>query len=118
MVATSSGRALARAIALSVGLSAVLARCAAPEAVRRIERAHAGSTYEGSTTGCGIRSPTVRRFGADLRAAVLWARQVVHTARALPCEAVIDAVHGATREGVYRVWQDRNGAAAEGSTRP
>ena len=97
---------------------ALAAGCARPEALRRIEAAHPGASYEGSTTGCGAISPTARRFGGDLRAAVLWARQAVHTTRALPCEATIEAVSGGTggtHRAVYRVTQRVDGTMVEGA---
>ena len=77
--------------------------CAAPAPLKAIQRAHPGASYEAETAGCGARVPAGRRFGGDLRAAVLWGRVVTDTARVVPCEVVIAAVREDSRVPVYLV---------------
>ena len=96
----------------------LLAGCATPQVVRRIEAAHPGAAYEATTQGCDPGGVTTRRFGQDLRLAVLWSRQAVRGARLLPCEVVIDAVTGGTRRPVYRVRWTRDSARTEGAMPP
>jgi hypothetical protein len=82
----------------------------APADLGRIAREHPAAAFEAALAGCGSRQLTARRFGRDLRTAVLWSRQAVDTARVLPCEAVIDAVEGGTRRPVYRITRAPGGA--------
>ena len=92
--------------------------CAPPGEVRRIGEAHPGAQYEGAIHGCGAVGPSGRRFGANLRLAILWSREVVHEARAFPCEVVIEAVDGDARQPVYHVARDRAGVRTEGALPP
>ena len=99
-------------------LAALLTGCATPDVVRRIEASHPGAQYEATALGCGSSGPTARRFGRDLRLAVLWSRQVVREARRLPCEVVVEAVtHGAHRP-VYRIRWSRDASRTEGAVSP
>ena len=95
-------------------LLATTVGCAAPAVVREIEAAHPGAHYDAIATGCGAGAPTGRRFGPDLWLAVLWSRQVVRSARQLPCEAVIQAVTGTESRPVYRVRWPRDAPLSEG----
>jgi hypothetical protein len=84
-------------------LATLCVACAAPQQLVAITRSHPGASYEAETDGCGRRVPVARRFGGDLRAAVLWGRTVTDSARAVPCEIVIDAVQADSREPVYQI---------------
>ena len=92
--------------------------CAPSDTVRRIGAAHPHARYEGAIHGCGVVGPSARRFGGSLRLAVLWSREVVHEARAFPCEAVIEAVEDSSRQPVYHVVRDRTGLLTEGTLPP
>jgi hypothetical protein len=89
-------------LALAV-LATLCIACAAPQRLRDITRSHPGASYEAQTDGCGRRVPVARRFGGDLRAAVLWSRTVTDSARVVPCQVEIEAVQGGSREPVYRI---------------
>jgi hypothetical protein len=88
--------------------------CATPATVRRIAAAHPEAVYETIAEGCSWHQRTAgRRFGRDLRAAWLWARQVVGAATTLPCNAAIEAVEAGARRPVYRVARDALGHRTE-----
>jgi hypothetical protein len=82
-------------------------------ALARIPRDHPAATFEATLRGCGSRQVAARRFGRELRTAVLWGRQAVDSARVLPCEAVIEAVESGTRRPVYRILRQSSGAVEE-----
>lgn len=79
--------------------------CATPAIVPRIQAAHPGASYEATARGCGTGEVSSRRFGANLRLALLWSRQAVRSPRRLPCEVTVEAVAGPTRQPVYRAAQ-------------
>lgn len=100
----------------SAALAVVLGACATPQVVPRIRAATPGATYEGVALGCDVhfrRGGERQHFGENLRRAVLWSRQVVGAARALPCEAVIVAVTDRGRVTVYRVAWTEGGRTEE-----
>ena len=90
----------------------LVAGCAAPAEVRRVEAAHPGARYEATST-CAPGGAMARRFSGDLRAAVLWSRQVVREARVLPCEVVVEAVRAGQRQSVFRTRRARTGPPVE-----
>jgi hypothetical protein len=110
-------RLTARASVTAASVAALLGGCGTPEVIRRVAAAHPGATYEATATGCGSTAPASRRFGGDLRLAVLWSRETARAARQLPCEIVIDAVTGGSRQPVYRVRLAREGRT-EGAVPP
>jgi hypothetical protein len=81
--------------------------------IERIVREYPTATFEARLRGCGSRQATTRRFGRELRTAVLWGRQAVDSARVLPCEAVIDAVESGTCRPVYRILHQASGVVEE-----
>ena len=78
-------------------------------AIARIAHERPTATFEAGLRGCGSRQSTTRRFGRELRTAVLWGRQAVDSARALPCEAVVEAVEDGARSPVYHILRNARG---------
>jgi hypothetical protein len=87
--------------------------CHQPRAAHPLKIANPGATFEVQLSGCSTTGPTGRRFGQDVRSAVLWSTERVQTAAYLPCTATIHAVRGGQRAAVYRVSRTRAGAYTE-----
>lgn len=87
--------------------------CRPPRAAHPLEIANAGAVFEVELSGCFTSGATGRRFGPDVRAALLWTSERVHTAGYLPCTATVRAVCGGQRTAVYRVSRARDGAYSE-----
>ena len=100
-------------IAAAVALT-ILPACAPPAVVAEIKTRYPAASFVATTRGCELlRSATSRRFGEDLKGAVLWARQVVGTARLSMCEVTVDALTANDRVPVYRVIRGANGRRVE-----
>lgn len=90
-----------------------------PAEVRQIQAAYPDATYETRVEGCDRHPPIMgRRFGRDLRAAVLWSRQVVGSSRLPACEVVISAVIQHEQRPVYYVSRSGSGMRSEGVLLP
>jgi hypothetical protein len=109
MVILPVSRRFVLAVVAAVGLLA----CRPPPAAYPIAAANRGATFEVRLTGCSTVGAAGRRFGPNLRAALLWSSERVHTGSLLPCTATIDAVRGSDRHAVYRVSRTRDGAYVE-----
>jgi len=92
--------------------------CRPPRAAHPLEIANPGAAFEVELSGCFASGATGRRFGPDVRAALLWSSERVHTAVYLPCTATIWAVRGGQRTAVYRVSRSRAGAYTEEMLHP
>lgn len=68
--------------------------------------------------GCVTAGESARRFGSDARAAVLWARERVKSARYFPCIALISAATAADTIDVYRMSLTRDGKYEERALGP
>jgi hypothetical protein len=90
-----------------------LAGCRPNRAAHPLELANKGAEFEVRLTGCSTTGVTGRRFGPNVRTALLWAGERVHTASYLPCTAIIDAVRGPERHAVYRMSRSREGGYVE-----
>jgi len=69
--------------------------------------------FEVQLSGCSTTGVTGRRFGPNVRTALLWSSERIHTAAYLPCTATIEAVRGTERRAIYRVSRTRDGAYVE-----
>jgi hypothetical protein len=98
---------------LAVFSALVALGCRAPGAAHRLQVANPGAAFDVELSGCGTTGATGRRFGPDVRTALLWSSERVHTAAYLPCTATIQAVRGAQRTAVYRFSRTRDGAYRE-----
>jgi hypothetical protein len=87
--------------------------CHPPRAAHPLQVANPGAKFEVQLSGCSTVGATGRRFGPDVRSALLWSSERVHTAAYLPCAATIHAVRGGQRTAVYRVSRARDGAYTE-----
>jgi hypothetical protein len=96
----------------------VALECHPPRAAHPLQVANAGATFEVELNGCFTTGPTGRRFGPDVRAALVWSSERVHTAGYLPCTATIRAVRAGQRTAVYRVSRTRDGAYTEEMLHP
>ena len=99
------------------GLVAVVA-CHPPRAAQLLQVANPGATFEVRLDGCSTRGETGRRFGRDVRAALLWSSERIHSATYLPCTATVHAVRDGQRRPVYRVSRTREGAYSEALLHP
>jgi hypothetical protein len=106
-------RSLYQSILPALGAATGMLACRAPRAAHPLEVANRGAMFEVRLNGCSTRGATGRRFGADVRTALLWSSERVHTASYLPCTATIDAVSGSERHVIYRVFRTRDGPYVE-----
>ena len=100
---------LALALVLSIGVPG----CRGPRAAHPLKVANPDATFEVELSGCNTTGVSGRRFGPNVRTALLWSHERVHTATYLPCTATIAAVRGNERHAVYRVSRTRDGAYVE-----
>jgi len=101
-----------RIYAVAVALLA-FSSCRPHRAAHPLELANRGATFEVRLTGCSTAGVTGRRFGTNIRTALLWSGERVHSASYLPCTATIDAVRGVERHAVYRMTHSRDGSYLE-----
>jgi hypothetical protein len=92
--------------------------CHPPPAAHALQVANPGATFEVLLSGCSTIGATGKRFGPDVRSALLWSSERVHAAGYLPCTATIHAVRGAQRTAVYRFSRTREGAYTEQLLQP
>jgi hypothetical protein len=89
-----------------------LVACHPHRAEHPLAVANQGATFEVRLSGCSS-TDIGRRFGHDVRTALLWSSERVHTASYLPCTATMDAVRGNERHTIYRVTRGRDGSYRE-----
>jgi len=87
--------------------------CRPHRAADPLELANTGAVFDVRLNGCTTTDPVGRRFGTNIRTALLWSSEVVHTASYLPCTATIEAVRDGQRRTVYRFSRSRDGAYVE-----
>jgi hypothetical protein len=92
--------------------------CRPPRAAHPLQVANPGATFEVLLSGCSTIGAAGRRFGPDVRSALLWSSERVHTAGYLPCTATIQAVRGGQRTAVYQFSRTRDGAYTEALLHP
>ena len=90
-----------------------LVACHPRRAAQPLAAANPGATFEVHLTGCSNTEAAGRRFGHDVRAALLWSSERVHTASYFPCTATMDAVRGTDRHTIYRITRGRDGSYRE-----
>jgi hypothetical protein len=90
-----------------------LLACRPHRAAHPLEVANEGAEFEVRLSGCSTTDAVGRRFGTNIRTALLWSSEVVHAASYLPCTATIEAVRGTRRHAVYRISRSRDGAYVE-----
>lgn len=104
---------------LRASLALLAAACATGNAVERtITHDNPGAAYETRTDGCGPRIASGRKFGNDLRGAILWTGQTADDARALPCVVTVFAVRGDVSRPVYRITRSTTGTRIEAPVAP
>jgi hypothetical protein len=87
--------------------------CRPHRAPHPLEVANPGATFDVRLSGCTTTGETARRFGSNLRTALLWSSEQVHNARYFPCTATIEAVTAGQHRAIYRVSRSRDGPYVE-----
>ena len=98
---------------LSIVACVSMAACRPHPAEHPLEIANRGAQFDVRLSGCNTTDPVGRRFGSNIRPALLWSSEVVHTASYLPCTANIQAVRGTHAQTIYRISRSRDGAYVE-----